>query len=148
MRETAFFREDERSTWEPRLIQLARLNLSNKVIADAFGCSYSTLTRNQELIVLINMGRAHYAERIQQELYNAAQEDPWAVEDKEERGQIRTNSLKALAILHKELNRDPWVPPAEQEKLRRLSDEELQKELEKHLAAHDTKNGMIVRVGS
>jgi hypothetical protein len=136
-RPKTFFREDERSTWEPQLRLLASRGLRDNDIAHYFGCSAQLMKGIEEVIGIIRHEKAAYRFRIEDELYRIAtipDTDFVLYEDPVERAEMRKQKMKALTVLHNVLHKDPFVPPAEGERLRRLSDEDLKLELEKALA--------------
>lgn len=110
--------------------ELATKNMPIKSIADWFGCSYQTVASNTAVIALIHRGWAEYRHIIEDELLQMATVSLESI-DPTERAIYAGMKTKAAATLHKNLHKDPFVPPQELERVRRLSDDELAAELEK-----------------
>lgn len=128
-----FFAPEAMSIWKPQLERMSNLNLPIKTIADSFGCSYQRLSTDDDLMSIIRVGWSNYRERIEQELWNLATAEPQLFDDPVERSEVRKQKLVALKAIHVVLHREPFIAPIEQERVRRLSDEELQEELKKHI---------------
>jgi hypothetical protein len=131
--ERVFFAPENRDNWAFKLKELAELNLPAKSIADAFGCSYQTLVNHEEAMDIVRRGWAAYRAGIEFELRALAYEKIPEDADPQVAAAIKASKVKAIALIHKVLHAAPFVPPVEQERLRRLSDEELQTELKKHI---------------
>jgi hypothetical protein len=115
------------------VLRLAKTNMPIKAIADWFGCSYQTISTNEVVLPFVKRGWAEYRERIERELFTLATIDLKAVEP-DQFDTYASMKQKALNTIHKVLHADPYVPPQEVERVRRLSDEELKIELERAAA--------------
>ena len=112
--------------WLPVVLELAKRSLPLKDISTLIGVGYSAFTKNEALTATARSGHALYRLTVEQGLYALATEDVAAGEDPIERSSIRTTKLKALQVMKNALDKkDEWVPEAEKERLRRLTDDEL-----------------------
>ena len=126
-----FFRPDEEATWRPVLKQLSELNLPAKSIADHFGCSHTTLVHSDDAMEIVRKGWAFYRAFVEMELWLAISEPLPNDLTHTERLDWKRYKADIAKHIHKHLTKDPWVAPVEQERLSRLTDEELEVELGK-----------------
>ena len=133
------FLEQDRHIWEPKVRELAALNLRDADIAHAFGISAPHLTIYDEVMEIIREEKAAYRFRIEKAFYTQAMYSDAEImalaEDREHRAEMRQTRAKFLMKIFDYLNRDPIASPKEQERIRRLSDEDLLKEIQKELAS-------------
>lgn len=120
------------------IYELAKKNLPMKALADWFKCSYQTLSTNEIVMPIVRRGWAEYRERIETEMFNLATLDLKAV-DPDRFETYASMKQKALNTLHNTLHKDPYIPPQEIERVRRLSDDELKVELEKAMTTMGSK---------
>ena len=133
---TAKFMHSDAEQWVPFVYQLALRNLSIKHIAGACGCSHSSLQHNELIANTIREGWAEHRFGIENELWVMANTDPSLFEDKEDRISARIQKMEALKVLKKSADvQDTWVGPAEVEKIKRLTDTDLEKAIESEIAA-------------
>jgi hypothetical protein len=131
--ESVYFPRSDPGPWTEKLKALSGLNLPLKSIADAFGCAPSTLASDDVPMRIVRLGWATYRATVERELLSMAMEVPGPNATPEEAASIRASKLKALAQIHKVLHKDPFVPVQEEERVRRLTDEELRAELARAL---------------
>lgn len=124
------FSPKQAEAWVPLAYQLALRSLPLRDIAAKFRCHPSTIRDSEEVMEAIKAGHADHRLAIENALFQDAMLNPMSFEDPMERATIRTVRSTALKILKNSIDKkEEFVPPAEQEKLRRLSDAELEKAL-------------------
>jgi len=112
--------------WLPVVLELAKRSLPIRNIATLVDLTYRDFKNSEVLNGAAITGHALYRLTVEQGLYALATEDVAAGEDPIERSSIRTTKLKALQVMKNALDKkDEWVPEAEKERLRRLTDDEL-----------------------
>lgn len=121
------------------LYRLARQNLSIKQIAAAIGCSYQTISTSPIAMPIVQQAWVHYVLEIDGELHRLATLDLSEVVP-EERAMYSGMKMKALTTIHKEIHKEPFVGAAEEEKIRRMSDEELEAEITRIATSSANKN--------
>jgi len=124
-----------------QLYELALLNLPIKAIADNIGCSYQTITTNDFAASIVRQGHSDYLKKLNAEVHKFAFMDLSQYEPKERDG-YATLKAKCLGDLYKVANKDPFVPPQELERVKRLTDEELAIEIQR--AAEVARNKTVV----
>ncbi len=126
------FRAPEWQDWTDYVYQLALRSLPVKDIAAKLGVHPQTLRNYEPIIAAIQEGHADHRLTIEAELFADATTNPFEFEP-EERAAIRAARASALKILKQAIDKkDDFVPVQETERIRRLSDAELQEELRKH----------------
>jgi hypothetical protein len=126
------FSTKQSEAWVPLAYQLALRSLPIRDIAAKFRCHPQTIRDSDEIMEAIRAGHADHRLAIENALFQDAMLNPMSFEDPMERATIRTVRANALKILKNSIDKkEEFVPAAEQEKLRRLSDAELELELQK-----------------
>lgn len=128
-----FFREDERDIWAPELLRLAKLNFPLRNLCQAMHCGMNTLTTNEDAMYVVHEGWSWYRAEVETALLELAMDQGTGIEDALERKSIKDARLKALQTIHKSMHAAPPESLAEQERIRRLSDAELNAEIQKFL---------------
>jgi hypothetical protein len=118
----------------PYVYELAKVaRLPYKDIAAKCNCPIATLRDYPELCAAINEVHADHRIAIEGALFFDALADPLDFEG-EDRAAVRAARASALRILKAAIDkRDDFIPPTEHERIKRLTDEELQAELKKHV---------------
>lgn len=127
------FKGAEAQDWLDYVYELALRSLPIRDISAKLGVHPQTLRDYPDIIAMIAEGHADHRLQIDYELFADATANPFDFEA-EERAEVRRARSDALKILKKSIEKkDEYVPPQETERIRRLTDAELQDELRKHL---------------
>lgn len=120
------FKDAETELWLPLITALASRSLPYRDIAGICRCHPRTLQNNVSVQDAVRQGHAAHKLMVEQNLYLLATADVSLGADSIDKASIRQTKLKALQILKGSLDgKDKFIPPEEQERLRRMSDEEL-----------------------
>lgn len=127
------FKSENHLDFVPFVYQLALLSMPVKDIAAKCRVHRQTLENYPPIMEAIREGHADHRATIELELFNDATAVP-ALFEVEERPAIRAARSAALKILKTAIDkRDDFTPQQEVERIKRLSDAELQEELKKFL---------------
>ena len=128
MKPDAFPTESE-STWGPAIQKLARQNLARTHIASFFDARLSDLDR-PDVLKYIRKGHAEYRLKFLTEVNTRAFAEI-DLEDPEQRASVVQLKLKSLQIIAKTLEAETAPTAAEQERVRRMSTEDLIAEIKR-----------------
>ena len=133
------FIKSQDKEWVELAYQLALRSLPLRDIAGKFRTGPSTIRDSAIVMEAIRAGHADHRLTVEAELFNDATANPALGEDAMERAAIRKARTDALKILKHSIDKkEEFIPPAEAEKLKRLSDAELEAELQKFKALSTT----------
>ena len=122
------------SQWVPLAYQMGLRNVPLKVLAYKLNCHINTVRDNLEVLEAYHEGIADHRLTVEDLLWTDATASPDFAVDAVEKAAIRVAKSAALKLLKSTLDRnEAFVAPQETERIRRLSDKELQEELKKHV---------------
>lgn len=127
------FKGKDAVEWIPFVYQLALRSLPLRDIAAKLECHPNTVKDYPDLIAAINKGHADHRLTVEHELFSDATANPYDF-DVEERSSVRVARSQAIKILKNSIEKKAeFFSPLDIERIKRLSDAELQEELKKHL---------------
>lgn len=130
-----FSNRQDPADWVGLIYNLALRALPLRDIAGKVRCHPETLRDSAVIMETIRAGHADHRLTIEAALFADATADAWRGEDPSERADIRKARTAALRMIKSTIDRkEEFVSPVEVEKIRRLSDEELDAELQKFVA--------------
>ncbi len=126
------FKPEDRHIWEPKIRELAELRCSVATIAGSFGLPYTAIRDRDDIQEIIRAGWAVADKKLMSGLWQMFNENEYNWQDAADRVSVRKTKTDAAKIITGRIDKEVPVSPAEQEKLRRLSDEDLVKEIQKY----------------
>jgi len=125
------FNPNEEHIWGPILLELARKRCTISTITGKFKCGYQTLAQNDSAMEYVRLGWAEHDEEVLDLILAQAKDDPMLYEESVDRTSVRNLKASAIKTLYTTMMQVIPPAPAEVERVKRLTDEELAAEITK-----------------